>query len=430
MTFNHDFRIGGPLCDSPVRRRTCAALTALLLLTATGTFAVNSAPYAESFETYTNNHPISTEDGWSAVDSSAVLVTTNAAIVNAETNYPTGGKSFPLDTTHSNVLQVADSVINAITSTAGNVVFADFMLYPSRRDAEPTASTNQQFGIYFNTSGRAVIWHRNSTGPTNEWLTLTNSPVVSTTAWHRVTVGLDYINDLFQIRIDEDSPLSDALGYASGGGSQPGSWFQMVQTNGALARMSGEGRKTYYIDDLVVSNRALSYSGAIFNEVAANDGAIDNSLTITLSYGTFVGANGSNFVAGGEVVVANVPAGATAVVTRASDTTLTASLVGNAADHVVSSNVSDLTLTFQDSAFELGQATSVEGRVKSDLQVAYIDPTALSYSSVQFIEGTAGAIGNSVGVTLVNDTFVTGSISSQTHFTETGVPAGLGVHIV
>ena len=72
---------------------------------------------------------------------------------------------------------------------------------------------------------------------------------------------------------------------------------------------------------------SLSYSGSVFNEAISNDGAIDNTIDITLAADTFV--NGP-FTSPTHFSATNVPSGLAAVVTRNSATSATLSLTGTA----------------------------------------------------------------------------------------------------
>ncbi|MBU4424855.1 MAG: ExeM/NucH family extracellular endonuclease [Gammaproteobacteria bacterium] len=120
---------------------------------------------------------------------------------------------------------------------------------------------------------------------------------------------------------------------------------------------------------------ALAYSGA-FNEGRAFDGAVTGKVSITLSGGeTFTGINGDDLLAGAtpKAAVTNVPAGMTAVLTRTSDTTAELSFAGTATTHTNVSDVSNLTVTFDSSAFVGNTATSVIGATKSDLAINFAD---------------------------------------------------------
>ncbi len=412
-------------------------LTVLLGAFLTGTVAMAATvPYSESFESYTNNHPIDLEADWGSGESGNGTVSDNATVVDALTNYPTGGKSFPLNTTHAKVLCLSGNATNDVNGSSGTIVILDYMILPSHRDLVPAASANQQLGLYLDSSGNPNIWHRNLTGPTNEWITLTNSPSVSSTEWHRVTIGLDYVNDMYRVAIDEADPIQDGRGYAYGGGSQPGEWFHMVQTNGSIARITLDGTKAYYMDDLVVSNRSLSYSATTFNEATNNNGTINNDtpMVITIVHDTFTGVNGSNYVAGGEVTVGNLPANLTAVAERTSDTTLSVTLTGAATSHANADDVSNLTFTFANSAFALGLAADVSSYTRSDLAIDYFDAPEVTYAATSFTEVSAndGSITDTAIITVGGRTL---SGANGTNYVAggeisvNGVPLGLTVSI-
>jgi uncharacterized delta-60 repeat protein len=120
----------------------------------------------------------------------------------------------------------------------------------------------------------------------------------------------------------------------------------------------------------------LSYSGSTFSESESNTGSIDNSAPVTfmLSGDTFTGSDNDNFASAGKVTVSNLPSGLTAVVTRTSSTTLSVTLTGNASSHVTANSLSNLTFTFQNSAFTGGNASAVVNYAKNDLQISFQDP--------------------------------------------------------
>ena len=98
----------------------------------------------------------------------------------------------------------------------------------------------------------------------NEWRALAASGTIPSNTWIRITVEQDYANHLFQMRIDEGSPISDSAGWTAGGAGQPGSWFYMVNTNSAyMSRLKVDEGGTSYIDDLTVRAEAPDFlSGA------------------------------------------------------------------------------------------------------------------------------------------------------------------------
>ena len=87
-----------------------------------------------------------------------------------------------------------------------------------------------------------------------------------------------------------------------------------------------------------------------FKEVASNNGAIANSLTIQLTNGTFAGDNGDLVNA----TIDHVPAGLTAVLVKTSATTAKLSFTGAATAHASAQNVTNLMVTFAGSNFAIG----------------------------------------------------------------------------
>lgn len=125
----------------------------------------------------------------------------------------------------------------------------------------------------------------------------------------------------------------------------------------------------------VEAARSLEYSLSKFTESPENDGTIDNTIVITYSNTTgdsFTGAYGEDFVATGKVVVTNLPAGLTARVLRTSNLTLVAVLNGLATSHYNANDISNLTFTFQNSAFISNYAAGATNYIKSNIEVDFI----------------------------------------------------------
>lgn len=168
----------------------------------------------------------------------------------------------------------------------------------------------------------------------------------------------------------------------------------------------------------------LTYSGSTLNENVSNTGSITETLTLTLAGTTLTGSDLDDFVAAGKVTVGNLPGGLTAVMTRDSSTQLTLSFSNNATNHADANDVSNLTFTFQDSAFASGAAAGVTDYNRSDLVIDFLDPASLAFDVSEFTEAASniGAVGNDIVVTLTNDTFdtdLTGDV------TISNVPSGL-----
>ncbi|GAB2626451.1 hypothetical protein [Belliella aquatica] len=120
----------------------------------------------------------------------------------------------------------------------------------------------------------------------------------------------------------------------------------------------------------------INYSSLIFTEAVVNDGSIDTSKPVMITHNnfggnTFTGSDGDNFVTDGKVIVTNLSAGLSAVITRTSSTTLSVILTGNATKHNDANDVLNLTFSFQNSAFTSGDASSELNATKNDLEINY-----------------------------------------------------------
>jgi len=119
----------------------------------------------------------------------------------------------------------------------------------------------------------------------------------------------------------------------------------------------------------------LTYSTDVYIESPENDGSIDNTIEITCNNvggETFTGIDGDDFVAGGKVIITNLPAGFTARIIRTSSLSLVAVLTGTATLHNNSNDISNLGFAFQNSAFSGGDASRVISSTKSNLSVDFI----------------------------------------------------------
>ena len=370
----------------------------------------NAVPWWDAFESYTNGTLIDGTNGWSASIPGSAAVSTDATVTALLTNYPTGGKSYPLATTHSNVLQFSTEVRNAVNSGTGGVVKMDFMVLPTAMETPPTGDTNVQCSFCVSTNNRLTIWHYNVVSVTNEWRELANSPPVATNAWSRFTIVSDYSNGLFQVRVNEGNSITDSVGWLSSTGGLGGAWFHMVQTNRVLAGFKADGGSAY-LDDVLLTNRTLTWSGGGFVESALQNGAIatNPAFTVTLGADTFTGATNADLVALGVATATNVPAGLTAVVTRVSATQAVVTLAGVAAQHESANTRSNLAIRFADAAFGFGSAWDVVGNARTNLTVTFYDTPRLTWSTNAFWEAAAndGSVDNTTPllITLTNGTF-------------------------
>lgn len=405
-----------------------AAMAVMFLGTVTAQAA--TVPASESFESYTNGHPIATEADWSG-DAAAGTVTTNPTIIAELTAYTNAGNTFPLPSAaHEKVLEISEALAHTVGSATGGVVITDLLIMPAQRTSVPEGSTNYQFACYVDTSDRLVVWHRDVAGTTNEWITLTNSPSIETGVWSRVTVHKAYAAHRYKVSIDSGSAIEDDRGWsAAPGGTHPGPWFDMAQTNGYMTRLRTQGDATGYLDDMVFTNRSAGWSGTAFAEAAANDGSIATTNTITLAGDTFVSAA---YSAGTHFSTSGVPAGLGVDVSYLSTTQVTVTLTGNASPHTATAGTAAMGLTLENAIFTLGVAADVSGASRSDLSVTLDDPPVLSYTPLAFTEdaGNTGAVGNTIAIELTGDTFVNISpLVANTHYTVSGVPADMSFSV-
>ncbi len=123
-----------------------------------------------------------------------------------------------------------------------------------------------------------------------------------------------------------------------------------------------------------IAGRTLSYNTAIFREHENNDGSINSTIVITYNeFGgdALTGSISDNFIAAGKVTVINVPDGLTASIIKTAGNQLTFSLAGNAATHGQTDDVNNITVTFQTTAFNQGNASDVVNYNKSSISILY-----------------------------------------------------------
>lgn len=135
----------------------------------------------------------------------------------------------------------------------------------------------------------------------------------------------------------------------------------------------------------VIEEAKAVVSPGAFVESAANDGTISGAVTVTLANDTFYGDIGTDYVANGKAVVTNVPAGLTASVTKASDSTAEIRLNGSAVSHEAANSLSNLHVKFQetyeDPLLDFFWIYSLTNR-EFDLSVRFVDEWkyAVSYN--------------------------------------------------
>lgn len=216
----------------------------------------NSVPYEEPFEGYASGTWLAeTNESWKAlINPDGGVIAGDAPVIANLLQYSDGIRTFPIVTNHTKVLSVQESMRVAVHSGTEPKVYLDFMAQPGVLREAPPCDTNLQYAFYVNTNLQLAIWHcnRTRTPVSNEWMTLQQSPLIDTSRWMRITVAQDYSNHMFQVILDQGSPIIDPSGWQAGGVAPTGSWFHMVQTNAGMSHLTISGVGKAYVDDLTV----------------------------------------------------------------------------------------------------------------------------------------------------------------------------------
>ena len=164
-------------------------------------------------------------------------------------------------------------------------------------------------------------------------------------------------------------------------------------------------------------DKSISYSGS-FHESTDNDGNMTGSLVATISGETFTNA-GSNLTYNTDYAITNMPSGLTPTITVAADgLTATLTFSGKATSHRIENNITDLVITFNNSAFTGNNATEVGYQLAgggTGKSITFYNGY-LHFSGTGFMETAAndGTVSGSVVVTLTGETFNgQGGISSE-----------------
>lgn len=176
---------------------------------------------------------------------------------------------------------------------------------------------------------------------------------------------------------------------------------------------------------------SLSYNGS-FIEHPSNDGSMTGSqILIDITGDSFVNAGGT-LALGTHYYVNNVPVGLTAYMRVSADgKRLRLTLEGKAATHASATDVSNLSITFTDSAFVSSRSSEVANNSYNQGLVRFIDPEfAVLSSSGSFVEyatNDGSLVGSQLLVDVVGDSFVNraGVLVEGTHFTLANKPEGL-----
>ncbi|KPA18363.1 hypothetical protein MHK_001410 [Candidatus Magnetomorum sp. HK-1] len=179
-----------------------------------------------------------------------------------------------------------------------------------------------------------------------------------------------FVNGLFQIRFNYDNLWeirdSSTLYQNTGQDSIPpkNNWLAI---NGQSPAPS------------VLIRPSIHYSTKVFHESESNLGQINNDtpLIIQLDSAEFSGNDGDIF-SQSQVFIENMPFGLTPIITRQDSNTLVFQLNGTAINHDNSHDCSNIIVSFQNSAFDNAQASSVINGYISDLSLNFIETIYVS----------------------------------------------------
>lgn len=148
-----------------------------------------------------------------------------------------------------------------------------------------------------------------------------------------------------------------------------GMYFYQPSTSATPPSTGWQGGMT-----VEIASEKITFSQKQFIESINNNGTISNSITIkhnNFNSSAFSGNNGENFVTTGKVSVSNLPAGLTASVIRTNSLTLVFTLSGTALSHNNINDISNLTLSFNNSAF-LSNNASIVNNANSNFSVNFV----------------------------------------------------------
>ncbi|GAA1791608.1 GH92 family glycosyl hydrolase [Agromyces lapidis] len=140
---------------------------------------------------------------------------------------------------------------------------------------------------------------------------------------------------------------------------------------------------------------AISTTSQVFEESGANDGSIDDVISVHVSDATFTGEIGSDLTS--QIDVAGVPAGLTLVATKSGKETLDLTLAGAAGHHLVDDSTDALAVTLAPGAFS-GTVPSAGERALA-LKIRF-DGHRITPSTTAITADAKGAVRSTIDLTL------------------------------
>jgi hypothetical protein len=211
--------------------------------------AQTAFPYTNDFEQYSAGEAIvdmngTGQDGWAGEPSTGAVATATAASYTPVAGYPSAGS------THTQVMAIAGTVSNAFDTsqyqdvapytTLYHRVWVDTMLQAGYLDSAPAVPSDARMALYVNSAGHVCVYHAtypddNSWSRTPpSWTEFTNS-VISSSAWFRATIMIDYLSSstnttwgdssdyehFFTIKVDGGDELTTPSGFKTPMMSEP-----------------------------------------------------------------------------------------------------------------------------------------------------------------------------------------------------------------
>ncbi len=231
----------------------------------TVTPAPEELPISESFESYAPGTQVSGTGAWSG--------TADEGTVTEATYVPPIPPGYPLpDVSHSNVLDIIDTLQHKVSAAQERTLNVDLMINPYHGDPPNDWYEPVQAAFLVNTQGLFQVWHLwfNGTVWTQRWSVL-DHPSVGTDEWVRLSVALDYGSSssgdtFFQPRVN-GSLCPTAYGFKSPvDWTSPGSWYLCADSPGRGG--AGTNCLTWIkvtgstlLDDLRGSTAAFTHTG-------------------------------------------------------------------------------------------------------------------------------------------------------------------------
>ncbi|ROS75426.1 GH92 family glycosyl hydrolase [Cellulomonas sp. PhB143] len=151
----------------------------------------------------------------------------------------------------------------------------------------------------------------------------------------------------------------------------------------------------------------VATSTQVFDEAAANDGSIDDPVSVSVTGATVAGAVGSDLTS--QVTATGVPEGLALEATKTGASTLDLTLAGRAERHLVDDSTDDLEVTLGAGAFS-GSAPSADDRALAlKVRFAGYDITP---STTDVTAGSDGAVRSTVDLTLSGGVTFAGATGS------------------